>query len=114
MGRNLFLKHIIRPPIDKTIVSAILTQILVERNGHVINRSAVKSCVDVFLSLKVDDVSPSIYTQQLEPAVLEESTAFYKEEGAKLLNTCDAPEYLCRVSLSAINVVVVLDSFLPR
>jgi cullin 3 len=80
-------------------VSATLTQIQVERDGHVINRSAVKGCVDVFLSLKTEPEGPSVYTQYLEPAILKASEAFYKAEGQRLLDSCDTPEYLRRVSV---------------
>jgi Cullin family len=97
-GLDLFLKHIIRPPIDKHLVSAILTQIQVERDGHVINRSAVKGCVDVFLGLHAEPDGPSVYKQELEPAILQESQLFYQNEGRRLLVSCDAPEYLRRVS----------------
>jgi cullin 3 len=95
---NLFLKHIIRPPIQEHLVSAILAEIQVERDGYVIHRSDVKGCVDVLLALAEDTESPSVYKRDLEPAVLRESEAFYKVEGERLLETCDASEYLSRVS----------------
>jgi cullin 3 len=101
-GLDLFLKHIIRPPIDKHLVAAILTQIQVEREGHVINRSAVKGCVDVFLSLRADPDKSSVYTQLLEPAVLRESAAYFKAEGQRLLDSWGTPEYLRWVSLHTV------------
>jgi cullin 3 len=96
-GLNLFLKHIIRPPIDKHIVSAILTQIRVERDGNTINCSAVKGCVDVFLSLHSEPDGPHVYKSILELAILRESELFYSAEGQRLVDDCDAPEYLRRV-----------------
>jgi len=96
-GLNLFIKHIIRPPIEDHMISAILTQIQTERDGYVINRSAVKGCVDVLLQLLDDRDGISVYKRDLEPAVLRESEVFYKREGLHLLETCDAPEYLRRV-----------------
>lgn len=96
-GLILFLKHIFRPPIEGHIITAILSQIRFERDGYVINRSAVKGCVDVLMSLDVGN-GTAVYKRDLEPALLRESEAFYKEEGLKLLETCDAPEYLARVS----------------
>lgn len=42
--------------------------------------------------------SESIYKRDIEPAVLRESEAFYRNEGRHLLEVCDAPEYLRRVS----------------
>ncbi|KAI6102086.1 Cullin family-domain-containing protein [Pisolithus sp. B1] len=50
-GLDIFLKHIIRPPIQDHILSAIVTLIQIERDGYVISRSAVKECVDVLLQL---------------------------------------------------------------
>ena len=97
-GMSLFLKHIIRPLIQDHLVSAILREVQVERDGYVIHRSDVKGCVDVFLALSEDADSPSVYKRDLEPALLRESEAFYKAEGERLLETCDAPEYLLRVS----------------
>jgi cullin 3 len=52
----------------------------------------------VLLLLRVDGDGPSVYKRDLEPAILRDSEAFYKGEGNKLLETCDAPEYLRRVS----------------
>ena len=100
MGLDLFLKHIIRPPIKDHLVSAVLSMIKVERDGYVISRSAVKGCVDVFLSLNVGQDGPTIYKRDLEPAILRESELFYKTEGERLQASCDAPEYLRRVSSS--------------
>ncbi|EMD34073.1 hypothetical protein CERSUDRAFT_117587 [Gelatoporia subvermispora B] len=96
-GLNLFVKHIIRPPIEDHVISATLTQIQTERDGYVINRSAVKGCVDVLLQLHDPHDDTAIYKRDLEPAVLRESEAFYKVEGERLLETCDAPEFLRRV-----------------
>ncbi|KAI9061290.1 Cullin-domain-containing protein [Trametes sanguinea] len=98
-GLILFIKHIIRPPIEDHVISAILTLIQVERDGYTINRSSVKGCVDVFIQLTDPDSRDaiSLYRRDVEPAVLKESEAFYRQEGEKLLEACDAPEYLRRV-----------------
>jgi len=95
-GLNLFLKHIIRPPIKEHLESAILNLIRVERDGYMISRSSVKGCVQVLLHLSADD-GISVYKRDLEPALLKESDEFYKAEAETLLKTCDAPEYLRRV-----------------
>lgn len=97
-GLHLFLKHIIRPPIQEHIVTAILSQIQFERDGYSINRSPVKGCVDVLTSLDIDESYTTVYKRDLEPAFLQESETFYKEEGKRLLESCDAPEFLRRVS----------------
>lgn len=78
-------------------MSTILKQIQLERDGYVINRSAMKSCVDVLLELSVDKHGATVYSKYLEPDLLKESELFYKAEGERLMDTCDAPEYLQRV-----------------
>jgi cullin 3 len=98
-GYILFWKHIIQPPIDEHIYSAILGQIRMERDGYPINRSAVKECVDVLLVLRVNGDGPSVYGRDLEPAILCDSELFYKREADSLLESCGAPEYLRRVSI---------------
>jgi cullin 3 len=60
-----------------------------------INRSAVKGCVEIFLSLEED--GSSVYKRELEPAILKESAQFYQNLAQTLLDTCDAPQYLERV-----------------
>ncbi|KIK96146.1 hypothetical protein PAXRUDRAFT_826271 [Paxillus rubicundulus Ve08.2h10] len=96
-GLDIFLEHIIRAPIQDHIVSAVLILIQIERDGYVINRSAVKECVDVLLDLAVDHNGKTVYKRDVEPAVLTASEAFYKVEAERLVTTCDASEYLRRV-----------------
>ncbi|KAL0061909.1 hypothetical protein AAF712_011193 [Marasmius tenuissimus] len=96
-GLELFLKHIIRPPIKEHLITAILNLLEFEREGYTINRSAVKGCVEIFLSLDVSSGGPSLYKQELEPALLKESREFYQNLGQTLRDSCDAPEYLRRV-----------------
>ena len=99
MGLQLFLSHIICTSIKEHLVSAILNQVRHERDGDVIHRSTVKGCVDVLLSLEVDRDGTTVYKRDLEPVFLQESEEFYEREGERLVNSCDAPEFLRRVSL---------------
>ncbi|KAF9267718.1 Cullin-domain-containing protein [Marasmius fiardii PR-910] len=96
-GLDLFLKHIIRSPIKEQLITAVLNQLEYEREGYMINRSAVKGCVEIFLSLFATSGGPSVYKEDLEPALLKESKTFYRNLGESLRDTCDAPEYLRRV-----------------
>ena len=96
-GLYIFLDQIIRPPFQPHIITAILNQIQTERDGFDINRSAVKGCSDILLSLEERGGDMTIYRRDLEPEILRESEAFYKAEGEKLLETCGAPEYLQKV-----------------
>ncbi|KAF7312292.1 CULLIN-2 domain-containing protein [Mycena indigotica] len=96
-GLSLFLKHIIRPPIQDQIVAGVLSQIHSERDGYVVNRSGIKGCVDVLLTLQVQAGTKTVYQRDLEPLLLKESEVFYKAEGKRLLESCDASEYLRKV-----------------
>ncbi|KAI0077913.1 Cullin-domain-containing protein [Panus rudis PR-1116 ss-1] len=96
-GLLIFLERIIRPPIEDHIISAILTQIQADRDGYTINGSAVKGCVDIFLALRERDQAVTIYSRDLEPAVLRESESFYKAEGERLLEIYSATDYLRKV-----------------
>ena len=75
----------------------MLIQLQTERNGLTINRSAVKGCVDVLMQLNESSDTVDMYKKLVEPDLLRESETFYKAEGQRLLETCDAPEYLRRV-----------------
>lgn len=96
-GVLLFHKHIIEPPIEDHLVSAVLDEVRVERDGFAIDQSAVRGCVEVLCLLRVDQSSPSVYLEKLEPPMLEESRKFYETEGKRRLETCSAPEYLAQV-----------------
>ncbi|KII89964.1 hypothetical protein PLICRDRAFT_572234 [Plicaturopsis crispa FD-325 SS-3] len=98
-GLYLFHTHIIRSPIKERLNSAILRQIRIERDGYVINRSAVKECVDVFLQLRSQTDDRPVYKRDLEPLILQESEAFYKAEGETLIDLCDSAEYLRRADV---------------
>lgn len=80
----------------------MLSLIQIEREGYVISRSAVKECVDILLQLSVEDDGKTVYKRDLEPAVLKASETFYSAEGERLLETCDAPEYMRRVRVLSI------------
>lgn len=51
--------------------------------------------------MEVQDFNESvtIYKKEFEPVFLRESEAFYQAEGERLIASCDAPEYLRRVSV---------------
>ncbi|KAF7794808.1 hypothetical protein EIP86_005950 [Pleurotus ostreatoroseus] len=100
-GLLLFVKHIIRPPIQDHLIKAVLLQIQTERDGYVINRSAMKGCVDILLDLMDRPDGTTIYKRDLEPAILKESERFYKAEGERLLETCDASEFLRRPQVAS-------------
>lgn len=100
-GVELFLECIMRPPILSHLITGILDQIQFERDGHAINRSAVKGCVDVLLGLNSGDGKQTLYKHDLEKPFLEASGKFYEIEGIRLVESCTAPEFLTQVCAGA-------------
>ncbi|KAI0250273.1 Cullin-domain-containing protein [Lactifluus subvellereus] len=97
LGRDLFVRHIIRPPIKDHVINTILSLLHIERDGYVINRSAITNCVEALLLLSDHPDGTSVYKRYLEPEILRQSDVYYKAEAARLLETCNALEYLRRV-----------------
>jgi len=99
LGRDLFVKHIIRPPIKDHVINAILGLLYIERKGYVINRSAIKNCVDTLLQLSDSSDGITMYKRDIEPQILRQTEAYYEAEARELLETCSTLEYLRRVNL---------------
>lgn len=100
-GLHLFLDNVLHSkslPVREHVISALLGQVQVERDGYSINRSAMKECVEVYTTLINPKNGIKVYYEDLEPPFLNESQRFYATEAQKLLETCDAPEYLRRVN----------------
>ncbi|KAG0150085.1 hypothetical protein CROQUDRAFT_652767 [Cronartium quercuum f. sp. fusiforme G11] len=118
LGLYVFLTHVIRSPkhpISAYLINAIITLITSERLGDTINTSVLRSATEMMSDLmnhsidiikRVDDkdggygggpVGESIYASDFEPLFLAESRAFYRNESNRLLNDCDASEYLKKV-----------------
>ena len=97
LGRDLFVKHIVRPSIKDHVINAILNLLHIERDGYLINRSAIMNCVDTLSKLSDGLDGITVYKQFLEPEILSQSEAYYKAEASRLLETCDTLEYLRRV-----------------
>lgn len=100
-GQQLFLERVIRSPnyaIKSHLITTLLMQIKIERDSYTVNRSAVKGCVEVLLELKDRrdswDSAVSVYEKDFEPIFLKESESFYKAEATRLLETCNAMQYL--------------------
>lgn len=122
LGLFLFLTHVVRSalhPIGPILLSSLLTQIRLDRDGETINRSIVKSCTDMLGDLSNAshetitrigdregghpggmthaDAGESVYKTDFEGQFLVESSDYYRLEGERLLASCDAPEYLRKV-----------------
>lgn len=101
MGLRLFLERIVQAEthsILRHLITTLLQQIRIDREGYNINASSVKGCVQVLLSLATKD-SITVYKLDFEPAFLGESAAFFKAEGLALAELLPVPEYLRRVRI---------------
>ena len=100
MGLALFRDKVIRSEkyaIQSQLISAMLTQIQLERHGEVIDRTAVNSAVTMLSELIDPDARDSVYVVDFETKYLETSTAFYQVESQTLASSYDAPEFMRKV-----------------
>ncbi|KAL9101665.1 MAG: hypothetical protein Q9163_003104 [Psora crenata] len=78
--------------------TVILDQIRMEREGDIIDRALLKSCVYMLEDLyetEDEDESAKLYLTSFEPEFLSASKDFYQKEGASLLLDADAGTF-CR------------------
>ncbi|KAK4517733.1 ATP synthase d subunit [Mucor velutinosus] len=100
MGLNLFRDKVIRSkqyPIQQHLISAMLTQIQLERNGDVIDRSAIQSAVSMLVELTDPDTKLTVYAVDFEATYLDTTTSYYQIESQKLVSSYDAPEFMRKV-----------------
>jgi cullin 3 len=82
------------------LYGTLLTQIQLEREGSVVNRSVLKSNIDMLSALTYPQTAVdftarhSVYKMDFEPALLATSEEFYKAEAQRLLDGHDAARYL--------------------
>ncbi|CAE6510094.1 unnamed protein product [Rhizoctonia solani] len=100
-GSKLFLTEVIhstRYPILSQLNATILLLIRMERNGTAINRSAMKQCVDVLLTLRDTSMKAifesTVYKLNLESEILQESDTYYTNRAKEMLDLHDLSEYL--------------------
>ena len=102
----LFRDEILRSPVfdhDERLLlgllnHVILDQIQMERDGDVIDKHLIKSCVWMLEGLHEDDTEAEeqrLYNVSFEREYLESSRGFYKSESELLLRESDAGAY-CR------------------
>jgi cullin 3 len=103
---GLFRDHILRSRLassDHELItfdilnSVILDQISMERNGDVINKHLIRSCIYMLEGLyETDDENEheKLYLSTFEPAFLNASRDFYKKECNELLRDGDASTWL--------------------
>lgn len=103
---GLFRDHILRSRLgsnDSEVItfdilnSVIMDQIQMERDGDVINKHLIKSCVGILDSLYEtyeENHEDKLYLTVFEPAYLDNSRVFYQSECAKLLRESDCSTWL--------------------
>ncbi|KAI9738762.1 MAG: Cullin-3 [Cirrosporium novae-zelandiae] len=80
------------------VINVILDQIRMEREGDVIDKTLIRSCVQMLERLyesEDEHESTKLYLKIFEPEFLRASRLFYQNEGATLLRQGNAPAY-CR------------------
>ncbi|CAF3555022.1 unnamed protein product [Fusarium graminearum] len=99
----LFREHILRSSLNTNhkvidvLISVILEQINMEREGDIIDRNLIRSCTRMLSSLyETEDEKDSdkLYSTVFEPRFLENSKAYYAAECEKLLRESDAGAWL--------------------
>ena len=98
MGRDRFVQRFLRPQIKDHVINAILSLLHNERKGQVVNRSAIKNCVNALSQLTDSSDGTTVYERHLEPRILHQTEVYYEAEVGKLLLTCGALEYLRKVN----------------
>ncbi|KAH0538302.1 hypothetical protein FGG08_005076 [Glutinoglossum americanum] len=104
---GLFRDHILRSQvategsdsatIESILISVILDQIHLEREGDIIDKTLIRSCIYMFEGLyeaEGEDENEKIYLTSFEPELLNVSRSFYRSEGESLLRNSDAGTYL--------------------
>ncbi|WVW86394.1 hypothetical protein I302_108440 [Kwoniella bestiolae CBS 10118] len=102
VGLTLFLLQIIRSskyPIHTHLISTLLSQVQLERDGETITRSTIRECTDILLRLHVSEREggKNVYMMDFEPEFLKRSAEFYGLEAVEELEKGDAAQYLRRV-----------------
>jgi cullin 3 len=77
----------------------LLSQIALDRQGQVINKSALRSCTSMLSILRSNsqEDGPTVYKTDFESPFLEETGKFYDAESNNLLLNGTAPDYLSKV-----------------
>ena len=73
--------------IRDTLIQQVIKQIMLERNGQIINRSLVKNIVECFIKIEY-------YKQYFEPEFLKVSQNYYKIEAKNLSENFEVSSYL--------------------
>jgi len=94
-SRQLFRECILYEPALRDRVRAIILQeILLERQGRVIDRPLLKSYLAMLVDLGVDGVK--VYDEEFERFFLDETKSFYKVESLAFISENTCPDYVIK------------------
>lgn len=79
------------------MLSAILRQIRLERDGFAVNRSAIKEAIEVYRNLTDGNQLANVFKVELERHILEETETYYKLEGENLNNDMNSGALGCKL-----------------
>ncbi|KAF8250747.1 Cullin-domain-containing protein [Wilcoxina mikolae CBS 423.85] len=102
-GMGLFRDHILRNSdykIGPALNKVILDQIQMEREGDIISHGPIRSCIYMLECLYETEEERDIdkvYLTSFEGEFIAASSEFYRAEGQRLLQECDAATYLRKV-----------------
>jgi cullin 3 len=98
-GLILFRTEVIESPelrIGQHLISTILAHIALERQSYPIDRTAIKTNLEMLHQLSTDN-KDTVYVQSFEPLFIGESSKFYERESNEMLVESDAATYLRHV-----------------
>ncbi|KAL1915654.1 uncharacterized protein VTP21DRAFT_6413 [Calcarisporiella thermophila] len=93
---NLFM------PVHHNVMAAVLKLVERQRNGESIETSLIKSVVDSFVALGLDDTDATkstleIYQKHFEKPFIDATELYYKAESEKFVSENSVPDYLKKV-----------------
>lgn len=98
--RDCVLRSNIRPDsgisVGDVLKSTVLFMIQLERAGHVIERQLIRHCIYMLEGLYetiTEEESSKLYLTMFEPAFLDTSRTFYRDEGQRILEMADAATF---------------------
>ena len=96
-GLTLFRTELIQNQekrIGQHLISTILSHITLERQSYPIDRTAIKTNLEMLQQLFTEN-KDTVYGQDFEPLFMGESSKFYSTESNEKLTESDAATYLC-------------------
>ena len=98
--RDCVLRSNVRSDSDTSVgdvlKSTVLFMIQLERAGHVIERQLIRHCIYMLEGLYetiTEEESSKLYLTMFEPAFLDTSRTFYRDEGQRILEMADAATF---------------------